>query len=504
MHHEDPSHGMHATAPVLVMGATGYVGSRLVPRLLEQGHHVRAMGRSRPKLQARAWAAHPHVALVEADVGDTATLQAAMRGASALYYLVHSMESHARGFEDADRRAARRVAKVAAQAGVQRIVYLGGMGDADDPRLSPHLRSRQEVGRLLRSGDVPVTELRAGIILGAGSASYEILRYLTERLPVMVTPRWVSTPAQPIAIRDVLGYLVDCLRAPETVGGTFEIGGPEVLSYRRLMEIHAEEAGLRKRLVLPVGVLTPRLSSYWIHLVTPAPASLARPLAEGLRNPVVVKDDRIRRILPRELLTPREAIRLALDRQQHDLIESHWTDASGRAPAAWSYATDAAWTGGTLLRDERSVTTHVPPEVAWTPIERIGGTTGYYYANGAWRLRGALDKMLGGVGLRRGRAYPTRLRTGDALDFWRVADVEPGRRVRLVAEMKVPGRAMLEFAVQPDGAGSRIRQTALFLPRGLAGLAYWYALLPVHNAIFRGMLAGIAREAARAKANSSR
>lgn len=478
---------------VLVTGATGYVGSRLVPRLLHAGWRVRAVGRSLAKLGSRPWALHPDVSLAQADVRDPASLGLALQGCESAFYLVHSMD-RGHGFADADAAAARTFAAAAQEARVSRILYLGGLGDDASTTLSSHLRSRQEVGRILATGGIPVTELRAGVILGSGSASFEILRYLTDRLPVMITPRWVSTPAQPIAIRDVLAYLVGCLDEPATAGQVLEIGGPDVLSYRRLMEIYAEEAGLRRRIVIPVPVLTPRLSSYWIHLVTPAPASLARPLAEGLRNPVVVRNDRITKLLPRDLLPPREAIRLALDERQRARMESHWTDASGRAPSAWAYEKDDAWTGGTVLKDERDVFLDASPEDAWAPIEHIGGERGYYGADALWHLRGLLDKAAGGVGSKRGRAYPA-LRVGDALDFWRVSDIEPGRRLRLVAEMKVPGRAILEFEVTPDGEGSRLRQTAKFLPQGIAGLAYWYLLLPLHNHVFRRMLQGIARAA---------
>lgn len=492
-------HGSDMAAPlrVLVTGATGYIGARLVPRLLEVGHEVRAMGRSMSKLRGRPWATDPRVELVTADVNDEVRLAAAVRGCDIVYYLVHSMQAHGKRFAQTDRRAAKNVAEAAALAGVSRIIYLGGLGVEGSGRLSEHLRSRHEVGRVLASGSVPVTEFRAAVIIGSGSASFEILRYLTERLPVMITPRWVSTPVQPIAVRDVLAYLVDCLRVPETSGRIFEIGGPEVMTYRELMQMYAQEAGLRKRAIIPVPVLTPRLSSYWVHLVTPAPASLARPLADGLRNPVIVSDDRIRGLIPRELIPAREAIRLAMDRLQHETMESHWTDASGKAPAAWSYDSDPDWTGGTILQETRSLVVPVAPPEAWAPISRIGGEQGYYYADGLWRARGAIDSLVGGVGLRRGRAYPATLRAGDALDFWRISDVEPGRRVRLVAEMKLPGEAMLEFEIAPENGGTRITQTASFLPRGLAGLAYWHALLPLHRVIFRGMLDGIAREATR-------
>lgn len=438
---------------VLVTGATGYVGSRLVPRLIAAGWRVRAFGRSLAKLRARPWAADPAVELAEGDVTDAAGLDRALEGCSAAYYLVHAMGA-AGAFEEADAAGARAFAAAARRAGVARIVYLGGLGDAKASSLSPHLRSRQEVGRLLATEGVPVTELRAGVILGSGSASFEILRYLVDRLPVMITPRWVSTPAQPIAIRDVLAHLVDCLDEPRTAGRVLEIGGPEVMTYRHLMEIYAEEAGLRRRLVVPVPVLTPRLSSYWIHLVTPAPASLARPLAEGLRNPVVIRDGAARELLPRTLLTPREAIRSALDPAQREAPERRWTDATGRAPAAWGYAGDARWTGGTALRDAREVHVEAAPPDAWTAIARLA-----------------------------------------APRVWRVGDAEPRHRMRLVSEKDVHGRRLLDFEVAPEGSGSRVRQVATFLPRGLAGLVSWRALLPLRRLALRRTLASVAREA---------
>ena len=353
-----------------------------------------------------------------------------------------------------DRRAAENMAAVAQREGLSRVIYLGGLGE-DTPELSKHLRSRAEVGQVLAAGPVPATILRAGMILGSGSASFEILRYLVDRLPAMVTPRWVGTPSQPIAIRNVLGYLVGCLERPETAGRTFDIGGPEVLTYRRLMELYAEEAGLRRRLVVPVPVLTPRLSSYWIHLVTPVPAAIARPLAEGLVNPVVCQETAIRSLVPQDLLPPREAIRLALERLRGDATETHWTDAGRIPPAEWSDPADAAWAGGTVREDVRRVVVHASPDAAWAPIVRIGGANGWYHANWLWSLRGVLDRLVGGAGVRRGRRHPVELHAGDALDFWRVEAVEPSRRLLLVAEMRLPGKATLEFRLEPRADGAR-------------------------------------------------
>ncbi len=481
--------------PVLVTGATGYVGGRLVPRLLARGHRVRAMSRSRAKLAGRPWANHPRVELVEGDALDKASLTEAVGDSWAVYYLVHSMAKSTRDFAELDVQAARAMAEVAAATGVERILYLGGLGDPGDD-LSPHLQSRRDTGHALREGTVPVTELRAAVILGSGSAAFEILRYLVERLPIMITPRWLTTPSSPIAIRNVLEYLIGCLEVPSTANGIFEIGGPEVVTYRRLMEIYQEEAGLRKRLVIPVPVLTPKLSSYWIHLVTPAPAHLAQPLAEGLRNPVVCTDHRIRELIPQRLLAPREAVRLAVQATQRGKVESHWTDAGILPPAEWSQPGDPAWTGGTVLEDSREALVDAPPEDVWRPIVQIGGQTGWYYANRLWRLRGRLDKLVGGVGDRRGRRHASELRPGDALDFWRVIDVDAPRRLLLGAEMRLPGRAVLEFTVDRVGDGmTTVTQTARYAPRGLLGLAYWYAVYPLHGLVFRGMLRGIRRAA---------
>jgi uncharacterized protein YndB with AHSA1/START domain len=326
------------------------------------------------------------------------------------------------------------------------------------------------------------------MIIGSGSASFEILRYLVERLPVMVTPRWVSTESQPIAVRNVVQYLVDCLAAPETVGRTLDIGGPDVLSYRELMRIMAEERGLRRRLVVPVPVLTPRLSSLWIHLVTPISHRIARPLAEGLRNRVVCRDDEAQRLMPQRLLTVREAIRAALDHVAHDDVPTTWSMA-GPIPG------DPDWAGGTVFTDRRSLLVEAPPEAVWRAVVRIGGGQGWYAADGLWRLRGWLDRLVGGPGLRRGRRDADEVGYGEALDFWRVTGLERGRRLSLRAEMKLPGEALLEFEVAPEGIGTRLTQTARFLPRGLAGLAYWYAVLPVHGFVFEGMIHGI-RESA--------
>jgi uncharacterized protein YbjT (DUF2867 family) len=400
-------------------------------------------------------------------------------------------------FAGTDRLAAENTARAAAGAGVRRIVYLGGLGEEGE-ELSEHLRSRREVGRILGSGPVPTTFLRAAVILGSGSASFEILRYLVERLPVMITPRWVETPCQPIGIRNVIGYLAGCLEKEETAGGTFDIGGPDILTYRRLMEIYAEEAGLPRRLVLPVPLLTPRLSSYWIHLVTPVPSSIARPLVEGLRTPVLCRDHRIRDLIPQDLLTCRRAVALALERVRGDCVDTCWSDAGALRAPEWVQPGDPGYAGGTVLECAHRVVLSGSPIDVWPAVERIGGRSGWYYADFLWRLRGALDRLLGGTGHLRGRRHPTRLGAGDALDFWRVLEISEPSRLVLLAEMKMPGEAVLELGLRRlSGGRTELTQRARYRPRGLSGLAYWYPLVPVHRWLYRGMLRKIAAHAGR-------
>ncbi|RPJ40361.1 MAG: DUF2867 domain-containing protein, partial [Candidatus Latescibacterota bacterium] len=377
---------------VFVAGATGYIGGRLVPRLLDAGYAVRCLARSRLKLESRPWTARPGVTIVEGDAASDAALLAGMRGAAYAYYLVHSMMAAGRSYAERDLELAGRFARAAARAGVRRIVYLGGLGETGDG-LSEHLASRRDVEAALRSTGVPVTVLRAAMIIGSGSASFEILRYLVERLPVMVTPRWVRTEAQPIAIRNVLHYLVAALDVPETAGKTLDIGGPDVLPYDAILRVMAEELGLRRRVVIPVPVLTPRLSSLWIHLVTPVSHRMARPLAEGLRNRVVCRDNEALRLMPQELLSVQGSIRAALGRTGSGGVETSWTDA-GPLPG------DPAWAGGASFEDRRSVVLRADPERVYRSVCRIGGGNGWYAADSLWRIRGFLDRLVGGPGLR--------------------------------------------------------------------------------------------------------
>lgn len=473
--------------PVFVSGASGYIGGRLVPRLLAAGYPVRCLARNPRKLDARAWASHPQVEIVAGDVGDEAGLTQLLRGCGAAYYLVHSMIAAGTRYAEQDRRLATHFANAAAAAGVERIIYLGGLGETGQD-LSKHLASRREVETALASTDVPVTVLRAAMIIGSGSASFEILRYLVERLPVMVTPRWVQTESQPIAVRNVLHYLISCLEVKETIGRTLDIGGSEVLSYRDIMRIMSEELRLPRRIVIPVPVLTPRLSSLWIHLVTPLSAHIARPLAEGLRNRVVCRSDEAHLLMPQPLLSVREAIQEALGHLTEGEVETSWTDA-GVIPG------DPDWAGGTTyVHRERTAIAATPQEVFRT-LCRIGGANGWYAADALWQIRGILDRLVGGPGLRRGRRHADDIKFGDALDFWRVTGIERDEHLELRAEMKLPGVASLEFELQPQDGSTDLAQIARFQPKGLTGILYWYALMPFHGYVFRSMLDGI-RQAA--------
>ncbi len=482
-------------ARVFVAGASGYIGGRLVPRLLAAGCRVRVLARAPEKLSDRPWAKHPELEIVRGDMLDKTGTLAAVSGCTAAYYLVHSMNPKVRNFARTDRIAAENMVAAAAAADLEQIIYLGGLGEGED-KLSHHLQSRSEVGAILRRGKVPVTILRAAMIIGSGSASFEILRYLVERLPVMITPRWIDTPCQPIGIRNVLFYLSGCLLNAKTIGQTFDIGQPDVTDYRTLMEIYAEEAGLPRRRIIPVPVLTPRLSSYWIHLVTPVPAAIARPLAEGLGNPVVCCDYSIRDILPQELFSARKAVRLALERTRQQEVETSWTDSGAIQPAEWSIPGDPHWAGGSAYTDARRVIIDATPEKVWPAVQSIGGEAGYYYADWLWRIRGLIDRCCGGVGLGRGRRSAKELFPGDALDFWRVVNVSNPELLMLSAEMKLPGRAVLVFRLIPRENGrTELRQIARFLPKGLSGILYWYAVMPFHHYVFNGMLRGIAAAA---------
>jgi uncharacterized protein YbjT (DUF2867 family) len=471
---------------ILLTGATGYIGGRLLKLLEAEGRSVRCITRRPESLQGRIAAGNEVVA---GDVLDAKSLQQAMKGVDVAYYLVHSMGA-AQGFEETDRQAAERFGAAARAEGVRRIIYLGGLGDRLG-KLSPHLHSRQEVGEILRQWGVPVIEFRASVVLGSGSLSFEMIRALVERLPVMITPRWVTVLAQPIAIRDVLQYLRAGLDVPASGSPIYEIGGPDRVSYGELMREYARQRGLR-RLMISVPMLTPRLSSLWLGLVTPLYTRVGRKLIDSIRHPTVVQDDSALRMFAIRPVGVHDAIADALRNEDRECAETRWSDALSSAGPT------PRWGGvrfGNRLIDSRSVRVAALPSAAFTPIQRIGGMTGWYYGNWAWKLRGFIDLLMGGVGMRRGRRDSEQLHTGDTLDCWRVEAFEPGRILRLAAEMKLPGRAWLEFEVTGDAGGSIIRQTAIFDPVGLAGLMYWYLVYPFHQLGFAGMLRGIARAA---------
>jgi uncharacterized protein YbjT (DUF2867 family) len=471
---------------VLVTGATGYIGGRLVPVLETEGVRLRCLARHPAALASRV---SPTTEIVTGDLLDPASLDRALTGIDVAYYLVHSMGTHG-DYRHADRVAAHNFGEAARRAGVRRIVYLGGLATDDEP-LSKHLSSRIETGQTLRESGVPVVEFRASVVIGSGSLSFELIRALVERLPVMICPRWVSTLAQPIGIDDVLAYLAGALHLPDAESRTFEIGGADQASYGDVMREYARQRGLR-RVMISVPLLTPRLSSLWLGLVTPVYARVGRELIEGLKNRSIVTDPAALAAFPIRPIGLRDAIDRAIRYEDRAFALTRWSDARSSGGTGPSRA-DTRF-GGKLV-DRRRIHVAVDAERAFAPIVTIGGERGWYCATWLWRIRGAIDLLLGGVGMRRGRRDPNQLAAGDAVDFWRVDAYEPGRRVRLAAEMKLPGRAWLEFELVPDGGGTHIHQTAVFEPAGLFGLLYWYSLLPVHAIIFGGMLRAIARRA---------
>ncbi|MDD2858475.1 MAG: SDR family oxidoreductase [Candidatus Nanopelagicales bacterium] len=473
----------------LVTGATGYVGGRLIPELLAAGFTVRVLARSPEKLRDIPWSSQ--VEIVVGDASDAMAVGRALAGVDVAYYLLHSLQQGP-DLEAAEIAMARTFAAGAAEQSVGRIIYLGGLApELDESAMSPHMRSRVQVGQALRASGVPTIELRAAVVIGSGSASFEMLRYLTERLPAMITPRWVRTKTQPIAIRDVLGYLVASASLPPEVSRAFDIGGPDVLSYQDMMQDYAAVAGLRRRLILPINLLSPQLSSHWVSLVTPVPRSIARPLVRSLRHPAICSNDDIKAYVPDPpggLLTYREAVARALARVQDAQVATRWSGATLAHAPSEPLPSDPDWAGGTLYTDVRTLDCTATPEELWRAIERIGGDNGWYAGNWLWQLRGVQDTLFGGVGLRRGRRDPNTVMVGEPLDFWRVEERIRPQLLRLRAEMRLPGRAWLEFRVEPgaDG-GSVLHQRAVFLPRGLAGHVYWWAVAPFHAFIFPPM-----------------
>ncbi len=474
---------------IFVTGATGYVGGRLVPALLHVGYTVRCLAREPRKLEERPWRNDPKVEVVTGDLSDIDEIVGQLRGCSVAYFLVHSMEASGGKYAERDLQLASNFAQASVIAGIQRIIYLGGLGELGDG-LSRHLRSRREVETMLASTGVPVTTFRAAMIIGSGSASFEILRYLVERLPVMVTPSWVTTESQPVAIADVLHWLVRCLEVSATAGQTLEIGGPDVLPYRELMRIMAEELHIPRRIIVPVPILTPRLSSLWISFVTPVSYKIARPLAEGLRNRVVVTDDKTQRMMPHESLGVREAIKRALKKIELNEVETRWS-------VAGPIVGDPQWAGGKVFTDQRSVMINADAASVFAAVCRIGGGNGWYAGDVLWRIRGWMDTLVGGPGLRRGRRHSERVEFGEALDFWRVVGIDRDRSLSLLAEMKLPGVAMLNFDLDSEGESDRTKltMTARYRPKGLFGILYWYSVAPLHNIVFGGMLQGIRKAA---------
>ena len=488
---------------VLVTGATGYLGGRLAPRLLDAGYRVRVLVRSPEKLADVPWA--DQVEIVRGDLGDPASLATATAGVDLLYYLVHSMGAKG-DFEATERTAARNVAAAARAAGVKRIVYLGGLHPATET-LSKHLRSRKEVGDVLLTSGVPTVALQAGVIIGSGSASFEMIRHLTEVLPYMPAPYWVRNHIQPIAVRDVLYYLLAAAELPDGVNRTFDIGGPDVLRYGQMMNGYALEAGLGQRPIASIPVFAPRLAAHWVNVVTPIPRRLAVPIIESLQYDCVALETDIRELIPDPpggLTGYRDSVRLALGRERAGEVETSWQNSSVMDAPSDPLPSDPEWAGHTVYTDVKERHTSAPVDALWRIIESIGGDNGWYSLPVAWAARGLMDKMVGGVGLRRGRRNQEHLKAGDALDFWRVETIERGRLLRLRAEMKLPGLAWLELRSEPDGdGGSTYHQRAVFFPRGLGGRLYWLSILPFHGVIFRGMANRITATAARRAGTAS-
>lgn len=477
---------------VVVAGATGYVGGRLVEKLLDQGWTVRVLVRSIEKALARPWGGHSNLEVVKADLMDYDSIENGTEGCFALYYLVHSMGGSKNDFSDVDRKVAYNVVRAVNKNRIERIIYLSGLGDASD-ELSEHLKSRAEVGEILSLSSAQVTCLRAAMILGSGSASFEILRYLADRLPIMLTPQWINTKTQPISITNVLEYLTGCLKQDVTAGRTFDIGGPDVLSFAEMFDAYTNVCGLRKRILIKVPFMSPGISSHWLNLVTPVPISIARPLVDGLKNETVCKDFSIREIIPQDLISVEETFKIALQKIDQKKVASCWHDAGKTIPAEWTVYGDPDYSGGMELQCGYRCLLESEPGDIWPVVSRIGGDNGWYAFDFLWGLRGWIDKIMGGVGLRRGRRDPDHIHEQDALDFWRVLKVVPEEELVLQAEMKLPGEALLEFILNKKGKNqTELIMLSHFLPKGLTGLIYWYGIFPLHHLVFSRMLQGMA------------
>ena len=472
---------------ILVTGATGYIGGRLIPKLIERDYHVRCMVRDEERISGRDW--YSDVEVVCADVFNEKSLEKALQGIDAAYYLIHSMTG-GKDFHQQDLIAAQNFARAAEKAAVKQVIYLGGLGDPESD-LSMHLRSRQDTGNALRNYRTPVTEFRAAVIVGSGSSSFEMIRYLTERVPIMICPSWVYTRIQPIAVSDVISYMIAALENKESLGKIIDIGGCDVITYKEMMLGYAKVRGL-KRMMIPVPVLTPRLSSYWVHIVTPIPGSIAQPLIEGLRNEVIVQNDLAKTLFPD--INPKSyktALERALHRLQAGQIETIWSGSISSTHG--QQAPTILTTDEGMIRERREILVETTPDKLFRTFTSLGGQRGWLYMNWAWRLRGLIDTLSGGVGMRSGRRDPMKLRPGETVDFWRVEAVRKNQLLRLRAEMKVPGKAWLQFETYPlDDKYSSLMQTAFFAPKGLFGFLYWYILYPAHSLIFSGLIRKIA------------
>lgn len=476
----------------LVTGATGYIGGRLIPELLKAGYRVRVLARNAERLKYQSWL--ESVEVFEGDANDPKAVAASLQKVDVAFYLLHALMAKD-DFESKEATLAKIFSAAAKEQKIKRIVYLGGIISQTN-ELSPHLKSRADTGEILRNSGVPTIELRAGVVIGSGSASFEMLRYLTERLPFMITPKWLNVRIQPIAVRDVLRYLVGAAAIDSKISGAFDIGGPDVFSYKEMMQRYAAAAGLRKRIIIPVPVMTPKLSSGWVGLVTPVPYTLAKRLVSSLKNEVVASPSEIRSLVPdpKNGLTAFDtAVKLALVKIKGAKVDTRWSDASVPGTPSEPLPTDPDWAGGTLYKDVRIRHSADSLETVWARIEAIGGENGYSTATWAWELRGLADKVFGGVGLRRGRRDPNKLQVGDALDFWRVEHIERQKVLRLRAEMKMPGLAWLEFGIEPEGEGCVVTQVAIYAPKGLLGHAYWWMVWPMHGIVFPSMVNKMAK-----------
>ncbi|MGC0364750.1 uncharacterized protein YbjT (DUF2867 family) [Rhodococcus sp. 27YEA15] len=485
-----------AATRILITGATGYIGGRLTPRLVDAGHDVRVVVRNPEKLRDVPW--RDSVEIVRGDLADGASLAGVFDDIDIVYYLVHAMGGSG-SFADVDRVSAQNVAASAGAAGVRRIVYLGGLHPPTGD-LSTHLTSRLEVGRILLDGPVAAVVFQAGVVIGSGSASFEMVRHLTDRLPVMTTPKWVHNRIQPIAIRDVLHYLESAVDVDSAINRAFDIGGPDVMEYGEMMNVYADVAGLRQRRIVVLPVLTPRLAGHWVGLVTPIPRALAMPLIESLHNDAVMHEHDIDEVVARPargLTSYRDAVRLALRAIEDGNVETEWSgvEATGDASSD-SIPSDPDWAGGTVFVDSRSGPCAADTQTLWAVVESIGGANGWY--SPAWRIRGLLDRAVGGVGMRRGRPDPIRLEAGGIVDFWHVEDIDRGHGLRLRADARLPGAAWLELRVSGSRDGtSRLHLRSAFFPRGLGGRVYWWLIRPFHVLVFRRMLAGLVAAAER-------